>query len=59
MLRNQQTVSVSGVLTLTATIANAIVLKTAFTTNEKWYWALTVTVPLLFLSIVKFLRTKK
>ncbi|MBD0286037.1 MAG: hypothetical protein ICV79_11535 [Flavisolibacter sp.] len=47
MSRNPQTVSAHGVAMLLSAIANAVVLRNGLTINEKWYWALILTVPML------------
>lgn len=51
MIRNQQQVSAGGMILLITVLLNAIILKTAYITNEQWYWALLVTVPLLLIAI--------
>ncbi|MDQ3846530.1 MAG: hypothetical protein M3342_21350 [Bacteroidota bacterium] len=52
MLRNQQTVSARGMTMLLSAIANAVVLQNGFIINEKWYWALVLTVPMLLLTLM-------
>jgi hypothetical protein len=32
-------------------LINAIILKIGFTNNDKWYWALFITLPVLLISI--------
>ena len=49
---NQQKISAGGVGVSFLFLLNAIVLEQGFVTNEKWYWALTATLPLLILSII-------
>ena len=47
MSQNQQMVSARGMAMLISWIANTIVLRNGFVINEKWYWALVLTVPML------------
>ena len=51
MERNQKHNSLSSIILLVLVFVNAIVLRTAYTVNEKWYWALLVTLPLLLIAI--------
>ena len=43
----QQPVSARGMIILFLVLLNVIILKTGYTTDENWYWALTVSTPLL------------
>lgn len=58
MIRDQKVVSVSNLIIITLVLINAIVLSAAYTSNEKWYWALIITLPLLLLGIYD-VRQKK
>jgi hypothetical protein len=51
MIRNKQHISVGGAILLIVVLLNTIILQTAYTGNDTWYWALLVTVPLLFIAI--------
>lgn len=51
MERNQKHNSLSGIILLVLVLINAVVLRTAYTVNEKWYWALLVSLPLLVIAI--------
>ena len=44
-------VSNNETVTLLLVFLNAFILKIAFIQNQKWYWALMVTVPLLLVSM--------
>lgn len=51
MSRNQQKVSASGTGLFAAVLLNTLVLKFGFITDPRWYWALVVTGPLLWLTL--------
>jgi hypothetical protein len=52
MKRNKKRDPVSGIIILLLVLANAITIVEAYTGNDKWFWALVVTVPLLLLTII-------
>jgi hypothetical protein len=58
MMGKQKPVSASGIIILFLVLLNAIAIREGYTGNEKWYWALTVTLPLLLLAILN-IRQKK
>ena len=58
MKQNEKQVSISGIILIIFLLLNAVILKTAFTVNEKWYSMLLISVPLLLVSI-KIHFTKK
>ncbi|MEO6069968.1 MAG: FMN-binding glutamate synthase family protein [Chitinophagaceae bacterium] len=51
MIRNQKVVSISSAIFFVLILLNAVVLSIAFTGNGRWYWALVITLPLLFIAI--------
>ena len=53
MMRNHKQVSINGVMLLILTLINVAIVKTAYTVNEKWYWALLIFIPLLLVAIKK------
>jgi uncharacterized protein YacL len=40
-----------SIVVLIAVLINTIVLKIGFTNNDKWYWALFITIPALLIAI--------
>ena len=58
MLRKHTIVSAGGFIILSLVILNIIIIKAGFANNENWYWALTVSLPLLLLAIFN-IRQKK
>lgn len=58
MTNRRKPASVSGMILLFLVLLNIIFIKTGYTRDEKWYWFLMVTLPLLFLAIVN-IRQKK
>ncbi|MDB5246892.1 MAG: glutamate synthase [Segetibacter sp.] len=53
MSNKEKNIPVSGTVILLLVFINALILKIAFIGSEKWYWALSVTLPLLLLCIYK------
>mgnify|MGYP003575267497 CR=1 FL=1 len=51
MNRHQEHVWFKKDITLMLVLLNVAVLKTAFVTNDKWYWLLWLTIPLLVAAI--------
>jgi hypothetical protein len=51
-MRNHKQVF-SGIILLILTLINVVIVKTAYTVNEKWYWALLIFIPLLLIAIKK------
>lgn len=51
MSRNQQSISVSGAIILILVLLNGIIFRWAYTINENYYWALSITLPILLLAI--------
>ena len=47
-----------GAITLLLVIFNAIILREAYTSNESWYYALIISLPLLVLNLYSFRRKK-
>ena len=48
----ETSVSARGIAISYLAVLNAIFLETAYTSNKNWYWALTVTLPLLLWAII-------
>ena len=44
-------ISYRNIVVLIAILVNTIVLKIGFTNNDKWYWVLFITIPLLMIAI--------
>ncbi|MEP7110794.1 MAG: hypothetical protein ABI760_22560 [Ferruginibacter sp.] len=59
MNTNQKSSSPGGMISLVLILINAVILKHAFTLNEKWYWALIVTIPLLIASGIYNKKSRK
>ncbi len=59
MARNREKVSVSGMFLLLLVIANAVILSVGLTVNERWYWALCLSVPLLLAAILHMVLEKQ
>jgi hypothetical protein len=51
MLRNQQQASVSKTLIAVLILLNTIFLEFAYEKNEKYFWALLISLPLLVFSL--------
>jgi len=58
MIRNQKKVPASGVIILILVLASALALKGGYMSNEKWYWFLILTLPLLLLAVVNIRQNK-
>jgi len=52
MQGNQQQVSLSGASISFLFLLNAIILKQGFIANGKWYWLLSITLPLMIAAII-------
>jgi hypothetical protein len=52
MQGNHQQVSIGGASISFLFLLNAIILKQAFVTNQKWYWLLCISMPLLITAII-------
>jgi hypothetical protein len=50
MIQNKKRDSISGHILLLLVLVNVIAIKEGYTVNEKWYWVLVFTLPLLFRS---------
>jgi hypothetical protein len=59
MSRNPQKVSASGTWLLAAVVLNTLILKFGFTTDPRWYWALVVTGPLLWVALKNGTRERR
>ncbi|HEU4632832.1 MAG TPA: FMN-binding glutamate synthase family protein [Flavisolibacter sp.] len=51
MIRSRKEISISGIIVLLVVLLNAVVLRTAFSVNGNWYWALLLTMPMLLIAI--------
>jgi hypothetical protein len=58
MIQDQKRVPASGIIILILVLANVIAIREGYTTNEKWYWVLALTLPLLLLAIVNIRQRK-
>ena len=58
MTGKQNSPSASGIIILILVLLSAIAMKSGYISNEKWYWVLIVTLPLLLLAILN-IRQKK
>lgn len=58
MTGKQKPASASGIIILILVLLSAIAMKSAYISNEKWYWVLIVTLALLLLAILN-IRQKK
>ncbi|MDQ3846532.1 MAG: hypothetical protein M3342_21360 [Bacteroidota bacterium] len=58
MVRRYRQVSISGIVISILVLINAIIIKAAFTEDEKFYWALLVSIPLLLIAIRDVLQKK-
>ena len=45
-----------GSIILFLVLLNAISIRAGYSENEKWYWVLIITLPLLLLAILKYWR---
>lgn len=59
MIRRQKQASVSGMILLFLVLLNVIFIKAGYTKDEKWYWFLIVTVPLLLLLAIVNIRYRR
>lgn len=59
MSHNRQKDSASGTWMLAVVLLNTLVLKFGFVTDSRWYWALVVTVPLLWLALRSSMRERR
>jgi hypothetical protein len=46
-MKNSKQIISGSMLIFSLLLVNAIVLRSAFTLNEKWYWLLLATIPML------------
>lgn len=51
MSRKQKHISVSGLIIAVLVLMNAVIFNAAYTENEKYYWTMLVSVPLLLIAI--------
>src|SRR6476620_8924356 len=58
MIRNSKQVSVRNMILIILVLLNAVILSKGFTTNEKWYWLLIISLPLLLIAIRDILQKK-
>jgi len=56
MIHNKKQVPASGIAILMLVLVNVLAIIEAYTNNEKWYWVLVVTLPLLLLAIAHVRR---
>ena len=53
MSRDHQKISKNGIIITLLILLNAIVLEQGLISNEKWYWALIITIPALFIFFLR------
>lgn len=58
MIQNRKRIPVSGIIILILVLANVIAITQGYINNEKWYWVLLLTLPLLLLAIVNIRQRK-
>ena len=58
VIRNKKQVPASGIIILLLVLINVITIMEAYTGNEKWYWVLVLTLPLLLLAIINVRQRK-
>ena len=51
MLRNEYKISTNGMAISLLVLLNTIFLKAAYVDNKQYYWALLISLPLLFMAI--------
>ena len=51
MLSQKENVPASKLIITVFVLINAVIAEFAFVYNTKWYWALLLTIPLLFIAI--------
>ncbi|HWI91301.1 MAG TPA: hypothetical protein VNT20_08495 [Flavisolibacter sp.] len=51
MQKELRSTPLRNIVLFIAVLINAIILKIGFTNNDKWYWALFITLPVLLISI--------
>ena len=51
MQKELRSTSLRSIVLFMAVLINAIVLKIGFINNDKWYWALFITMPLFLIGI--------
>ena len=56
MTVKQRPIPASRVIILFLVLFNAILIRAGYSENEKWYWVLIITLPLLLLAILKYWR---
>src|SRR6476620_11802739 len=58
MIRNSKQVSVRNMILIILVLLNAVILSKGFTTNEKWYWLLIISLPLLLIAVRDIFQKK-
>jgi len=58
MIHNKKQVPAIGIAIVILGLANVIAMIEGYTNNEKWYWVLVITLPLLLLAITNVRRKK-
>jgi hypothetical protein len=54
----EKKVPVNGSAILLLAILTGIILETGYTGDDRWYWGLLITVPLLFIAVIAPLHLK-
>jgi len=56
MTGKKKPIPATGSIILFLVLLNAISIRAGYSENEKWYWVLIITLPLLLLAILKYWR---
>lgn len=57
--QSEQEVSINQLTFLIFLFLNVIILKTAYLVDEKWYWAFTITMPVLIITVYRNFKKVK
>jgi len=58
MIQSKKRVQASGMIILLLVLTNVIAIREGYTDNEKCYWALVLTLPLLLIAILNISRKR-
>ena len=58
MNQHKEAVVANRIIILILVFLNALIAKIAFISNENWYWALVITLPLLLIGILDICQKK-
>ncbi len=57
--QSEQEVSINQLTFLIFLFLNVIILKTAYLVDEQWYWAFTITMPVLIITVYRNFKKVK